>query len=105
MASARRGRRLQSLAARSVDKIAGTLVFILLKLLRLINRRWVSALTAWFMRAVGPHLHEHQLGRDNLKAAFPDKSSAEIERILLGVWDNLGRVGGEFAHLDRLCAG
>ena len=36
------------------------------------------------------------------RAAFPEKSAAEIERILRGVWDNLGRVGAEFAHLDRL---
>ena len=41
------------------------------------------------------------LGRDNLRAAFPEKSDAEIERILGGVWDNLGRIGVEFAHLDE----
>src|SRR5262249_60952212 len=33
---------------------------------------------------------------------FPEKSDAEIEKILAGVWDNLGRVVAEFAHLDRL---
>jgi KDO2-lipid IV(A) lauroyltransferase len=38
-----------------------------------------------------------------LAAAFPDKSAADIERILRGVWDNYGRVGAEFAHLDRIC--
>src|SRR5262249_46057069 len=34
--------------------------------------------------------------------AFPEKSESEIETILSGVWDNLGRVAAEFAHLDRL---
>ena len=38
----------------------------------------------------------------NLKAAYPDKSPAEIEQTLRGVWDNLGRFGADFAHLDRL---
>ena len=42
------------------------------------------------------------IGRANLAAAFPEKSPAEIETILRGVWDNLGRVGAEFAHIDRL---
>ena len=42
------------------------------------------------------------LGRANLAAAFPEKSAEEIEQILRGVWDNLGRVGAEFAHLDQL---
>lgn len=54
------------------------------------------------MRRIGPWLPEHRVGRANLVAAFPEKSSAEIEEILSGVWDNLGRVGAEFAHIDRL---
>ena len=56
----------------------------------------------WLMRRLGPLLPEHKLGRANLAAAFPEKSAAEIDAILSGVWDNLGRVGAEFAHLDRL---
>jgi KDO2-lipid IV(A) lauroyltransferase len=53
------------------------------------------------MRTAGPFLKEHRLGRDNLRAAFPEKSDAEIEKILAGVWDNLGRVAAEFSHLDE----
>lgn len=53
-------------------------------------------------RAIGPWLPEHKTGRNNLTAAFPEKSPAEINAILMGVWDNLGRVGAEFAHLDHI---
>ena len=35
-------------------------------------------------------------------AAFPDKPAAEIEDILAGVWDNLGRYAVEFAQIERL---
>jgi KDO2-lipid IV(A) lauroyltransferase len=52
------------------------------------------------MRKAGPLLKEHRLGRENLRAAYPEKSDAEIEKILGGVWDNLGRITVEFAHLD-----
>jgi Kdo2-lipid IVA lauroyltransferase/acyltransferase len=45
---------------------------------------------------------EQRIGRANLTAAFPEKSPAEIESILAGVWDNLGRLGAEFAHLDHI---
>jgi Kdo2-lipid IVA lauroyltransferase/acyltransferase len=55
------------------------------------------------MRKVGPLFKEHRLGRNNLHAAFPEKSDAEIETILGGVWDNLGRIAVEFAHLDEFC--
>src|SRR5260370_19597124 len=53
-------------------------------------------------RSVGPMMREQRIGRANLTAAFPEKSPAEIETILAGVWDNLGRVGAEFAHLDHI---
>ena len=59
-------------------------------------------LCAWLMRAVGPLLRAHRIAKTNLVAAFPEKSSAEIERILRGCWDNFGRACGEFTNLDRL---
>jgi Kdo2-lipid IVA lauroyltransferase/acyltransferase len=63
----------------------------------------IATTTAAVMRAIGPFIPEHRIGRENLAAAFPEKSPAEIERVLRGVWDNLGRVGAELAHLDRIC--
>ena len=40
--------------------------------------------------------------RDNLRAAFPEKSDAEIEAIIKEMCDNLGRTVAEYAHLDKL---
>src|SRR5258708_26436742 len=51
---------------------------------------------------IGRRLREDRIGRENLVAAFPEKSPEEIEKILAGVWDNLGRIGAEFAHLDHI---
>jgi len=51
---------------------------------------------------IGRRLREDRIGRENLRAAFPEKSPEEIEKILAGVWDNLGRIGAEFAHLDHI---
>jgi KDO2-lipid IV(A) lauroyltransferase len=53
-------------------------------------------------RRVGPWVAVNKLGREQLRAAFPERSEAEIEKILAGVWENLGRYIGEFVHLDRL---
>jgi KDO2-lipid IV(A) lauroyltransferase len=53
-------------------------------------------------RLIGPALREQRIGRANLTAAFPEKSPEEIEKILDGVWNNLGRVGAEFAHIDHI---
>jgi KDO2-lipid IV(A) lauroyltransferase len=40
--------------------------------------------------------------RSNLRAAFPDMSDAEIEHIIMEMWDNLGRTIAEYAHHDRM---
>lgn len=53
-------------------------------------------------RRFGPFISAHKTGRENLRRAFPEKSATEIEEILKGVWDNLGRVAGEFVHLDKM---
>jgi Kdo2-lipid IVA lauroyltransferase/acyltransferase len=51
---------------------------------------------------IGPRLREQRIARANLAAAFPEKSPEEIEAILARVWNNLGRMGAEFAHLDHI---
>ena len=84
------------------DAAIGAVTVAALKLLRRMNRRRMSNFLGRLMRIVGPWLPEHKVGRANLKAAFPDKSAQEIDLILAGVWENLGRVGAEFAHLDRM---
>lgn len=53
-------------------------------------------------RTLGPRLPSHRTARRNLERAFPEKSAAEIDAILAGMWDNLGRVVAEYPHLDAL---
>ena len=55
-----------------------------------------------FLRHVGPLLPTHRIGVANLRAAFPDQDAAWINKTLRGAWENLGRVAGEYVHLDQL---
>jgi KDO2-lipid IV(A) lauroyltransferase len=87
---------------RAVDLVIGAIGIGLLRTVRLTNPDWLSNFCGAVMRRIGPYLPEHRVGRSNLAAAYPEKSAAEIERILAGVWENVGRVAAEFAHLDRL---
>jgi KDO2-lipid IV(A) lauroyltransferase len=96
---------MQSSAAMSVKRVfyavIGFVAAGLLKVVRLTDPDWLANFVGGFMRRVGPWLKEHEIGRANLAAAYPEKSAQEIEQILLGVWENLGRFASEFAHLDR----
>ena len=95
-------RRLRRRAKRMGDAFIGALAIGLLKALRSADPDTTANFAGWFARNIGPLLPEHRVGRANLMAAFPEKTPAEIDAILRGVWDNLGRIGAEFAHLDRL---
>jgi KDO2-lipid IV(A) lauroyltransferase len=98
-----RGRKRHGSTLRRIgNAAAGTLAVGLLRAVRLLKPDTASKFAGALLRRVGPWLPEHRIGRDNLAAAFPEKSPAEIEQIMRGVWDNLGRVGAEFAHIDRL---
>ncbi len=90
-------------AAKPVGEAAvGALTIALLRATRYFDADKTADLFGRVARLIGPLLREQRIGRANLRAAFPDKSPAEIEAILAGVWDNLGRVGAEFAHLDHI---
>jgi KDO2-lipid IV(A) lauroyltransferase len=87
---------------RASDAFSGALAVGLLRFLRLFDPDGLADFSGAVMRRLGPWLPENRIGRANLTAAFPEKSPQEINAILRGVWDNLGRMGAEFAHLDRL---
>jgi len=63
---------------------------------------WASALGGWLARRIGPHLGISKRARLNLNRALPALSDAEAERIIVGMWDNLGRVAAEYPHLRKI---
>jgi KDO2-lipid IV(A) lauroyltransferase len=84
-----------------LDTAIGAIAVGLLHAAKRMDRKRTADFVGSALRKLGPLLKEHRIGRDNLRAAFPEKSAAEIEQILGGVWDNLGRIVVEFAHLDE----
>jgi Kdo2-lipid IVA lauroyltransferase/acyltransferase len=63
---------------------------------------WASALGGVLGRRLGPVLGISKRARINLRRAFPDLTGAEIEHIVSGMWDNLGRVAAEYPHLREI---
>jgi len=61
-----------------------------------------SGIAGAIARTIGPALGASRTARRNLARAFPAMSTAEIDATVRAVWDNLGRVAGEFPHLPNL---
>jgi len=99
---ARTKARIRDAAKPLGEAAVGALTFGLLRTARYFDPVKTADLFGRITRRIGPMLREDRIGRANLTAAFPEKSPEEIETILAGVWDNLGRLGAEFAHLDHI---
>jgi KDO2-lipid IV(A) lauroyltransferase len=61
-----------------------------------------SAAGGALARSIGPRLRVSDIARRNLRAALPGLAAADIEQILRGMWDNLGRVAAEYPHLHEI---
>jgi len=61
-----------------------------------------SAAAAAVARTIGPRIGVSRIARRNLARAFPEMTASEIDATVRTVWDNLGRVAGEFPHLAEI---
>lgn len=73
--------------------------FAFMALFRLLGLDRASRLGGWIGRNIFPLLPPDRVARANLRAAFPHKSREECDEIRRVMWDNLGRVVGEYPHL------
>jgi Kdo2-lipid IVA lauroyltransferase/acyltransferase len=89
--------------ANAADRLRDRAGLLLFKLVRRIDVDRAANIAASTLRRIGPLLRGHRTARANLMAAYPEKSAAEIERMLGGMWEHLGRLGVEYANLDRIC--
>ncbi|MDB5394282.1 MAG: lauroyl acyltransferase [Rhodospirillales bacterium] len=71
---------------------------------RILPVDWASALGGWIGRMVGPYTGQSRKAERNVARALPENNQEENRRIIIGMWDNLGRVIAEYPHLARICA-
>ncbi len=56
---------------------------------------------ASLLRALGPRFGVHNVARTNMRIAFPEASERELDGLLVEMWDNFGRLLGEFPNTHR----
>ncbi|MBX6375514.1 MAG: lipid A biosynthesis lauroyl acyltransferase [Acetobacteraceae bacterium] len=87
---------------RIAEEALGLLIRALFCLMRLLGPDLGPRIGGAVARALGPLTPAHRIGRDNIRAAFPDLPEAERRRILREAWDNLGRTACEYVHMDAI---
>lgn len=82
----------------------GVFSLLVFGLFRILPVDAASALGGAAARLIGPKTRADKTARRNLARAFPDKSTGDIDGIMRGLWDNLGRTVAEYPHLARIPA-
>ena len=77
-------------------------VFTLLGILRLmppqLGLKSAAALGRWF----GPLSPRHQLAKQNLRLAYPEKDEAWVESVARANWEQMARMAAEYVFLDDI---
>ncbi len=79
--------------------IEGLIVKFGLWVFFILGQKNAANIAAFVAKFVGKKIAVHKLAYDNLSKAIPELSSQEKEKILDDMWDNLGRVVGEYPHI------
>jgi KDO2-lipid IV(A) lauroyltransferase len=89
---------LRSKVGNPAEAAATWLLYAVFGLLPVDAASWLGGALARF---VGPRLRVTQNARRNLARIFPNLTEADIDRIVMQMWDNLGRTAGEHPHLGQ----
>lgn len=89
---------------RTGQRIEAALAGLAMGLFGALSRPRASAVGGWIARTIGPRLGITRRARRNLARALPELDRAAQDRTMLEMWDNLGRVVGEFPHLKTMDA-
>ncbi len=89
-----------------IIKIKKTILYLLQAMLiypifiglRLLPLDIASGIGGLLGRSLGPLMPKHKLAIANLKYVFPEITEKELKKITTRMWDNLGRMIGEFPH-------
>jgi KDO2-lipid IV(A) lauroyltransferase len=76
--------------------------FFLIGIFRILGLDAASALGGFIGREILYRTPITNRARDNLRAAYPEKTADEMEAVLREMWDNLGRTIAEYPHLHKI---
>ena len=82
--------------------IEGACLLLIFLFLRILPLNISSFLMGKLSSLIGPRLRVSKKAFNNIKNVMPEKNNKETLKIIKGMWENLGRVIGEYPHLKKL---
>ncbi|MEO1242569.1 MAG: lysophospholipid acyltransferase family protein [Pseudomonadota bacterium] len=85
-----------------LHRLEYALVMSLMGFFRVLGVDLSSMVAGKFMRLLGPALSKYtDRAIANISGAFPDWTESQIKIAIADIWENVGRTGAEYAHIDK----
>ena len=81
--------------------LEGSFLLLIFILLRILPLGISSFLMGKLSSLIGPRLGVTKKAYNNIKNVMPEKNEKEITKIIKDMWENLGKVAGEYPHLSK----
>ena len=82
--------------------IEGACLLLIFLFLRILPLNISSFVMGKLSSLIGPRLGVSKKAYNNIKNVMPEKNDKETLKIIKGMWENLGKVIGEYPHLKKL---
>lgn len=90
--------------AKKIKYISEYIIFTLLMFcFNLMKAENASSFGGFLGRFFGQFVSSDRIAEQNLKMIFHDKTESEITNIKNGMWENMGRIAGEYPHIKYIC--
>ena len=81
--------------------LEGSFLLLIFIVLRILPLGISSFLMGKLSSLIGPRLGVTKKAYNNIKNVMPEKNEKEITKIIKDMWENLGKVAGEYPHLSK----
>jgi len=82
--------------------IEAVIVKLALKFFEILGPNKASDFGSFLARVIGKRHSTNKLAMQNIRKALPNLSEEERKKIIDDMWDNLGRVVGEYVHIVKV---
>ncbi len=77
------------------------IVILCFSLFKIIGVKYSSIIGGYIGKYLGFLFREKKIALKNLKIAFPEKNDLEIKSILEKTYINIGKIFGEYVHINK----
>jgi len=82
-------------------RLEASMLWLPLTLFRLLGLDRANDMSGKLFKSAGPRLGISRRAHKNIRHAMPELAPGDVERIVEGMWDNLGRTISEYAFLEN----